>query len=64
MKKVLKWVKQHLGPAFVFFEAGMHIYLAIYLFFNWTNLAIWLFTVFEMSMFLYLLATRKKGGVI
>lgn len=64
MKKVLKWLKKYLGPLFVLFEAGMHIYLATYLFFNWANLAIWLYTVFEMSMFLYLLATRKKGGVL
>lgn len=59
-KKIWEWIKEYLGPAFVLLEAGMHIYLTIYLFFNWANIAIWLFTAFEMVMFIYLLATRKK----
>ncbi len=64
IKKAWKWIKDNLGPAFVMLEAGMHIYLAIYLTFNWTNLAIWGFTVFEMIMFIYLLVHRKKGQVL
>ena len=64
IKKALRWVKEYLGPLFVLFEAGMHIYLTIYLFFNWTNLAIWLFTLFETVMFIYLLKNRKKGKVL
>lgn len=56
-----KWFKKYLGPAFVLIEAVMHVYLVIYLTFNWTNWLLWAFTVFEMSMFIYLLATRKKG---
>lgn len=51
MNKVKKW----LGPAFVSFEAVMHLYLAYYLTVNWTNLAIWGFTIFELTMFIYLL---------
>lgn len=64
VRKALSWIKRYMGPLFVLFEAGMHIYLTIYLLFNWTNLAIWLFTAFEMSMFIYLLLTRKKGGML
>lgn len=64
MKKMLKWVKKYLGPAFVLLEALMHVYLAVYLTLHWTNWPIWAFTVFEMSMFIYLLVTRKKNSVI
>jgi hypothetical protein len=62
--KVLKWVKEYLGPLFVLFEAGMHIYLTVYLALHWANWPIWLFTAFEMTMFIYLLINRKKGGVL
>lgn len=55
-----RWLKKYLGPAFVMFEAVMHVYLTIYLFFNWTNFLIWAFTAFEMSMFIYLLVAHKK----
>jgi uncharacterized protein (DUF983 family) len=64
MKKFKLWIKKYLGPAFVILEAVMHVYLAIYLTLNWTNWPIWAFTVFEMSMFIYLLVTRKKNSVI
>ncbi len=63
-KKIKQWIRHYLGPAFVLLEAVMHIYLAIYLTMNWANWPIWLFTVFEMTMFIYLLATRKKNNVL
>jgi hypothetical protein len=64
MKKILKWVKQYLGPLFVLFEAGMHVYLTFYLATHWANLPLFLFTAFEMTMFVYLLVTRKKNSVL
>lgn len=59
---LLKRHKQYLGPSFVIFETMMHIYLAIYLTLNWTNWPIWLFTIFELVMFIYLLLNRDKGN--
>lgn len=64
IKSLWKKIKKYLGPAFVLIEAVMHIYLAVYLTFNWTNLAIWAFTVFEGTMFIYLLLNRRKSQVI
>ena len=57
-EKTKEWIKENLGPAFVFFEAAMHVYLVIYLSFNWTNWLVWGFTVFELIMFIYLLVKR------
>lgn len=64
MKKLWEWIRHNLGPVFVIQQAIMHVYLAVYLTFNWTNIAIWAFTVYEMVMFIYLLVTKKKGGVL
>lgn len=64
MKQLKIWWKKYnkyLDPAFLISEAAMHLYLTIYLFFNWTNLAIWLFTVYELSMFSRLLFKKWKG---
>lgn len=47
--------KDPIGAVFIAFEAVMHIYLAVYLTINWTNLLIWGFTVFELTMFIRLL---------
>lgn len=58
MKKWKDWIKDNVGPAFVFFEAAMHVYLVIYLTLNWTNFLVWGFTIFELSMFIYLLVKR------
>lgn len=58
LKEAWSWFKNNLGPAFVFFEAGMHVYLVIYLSYHWTNILVWGFTVFELSMFIYLLVKR------
>lgn len=60
MIELFKRHREYIGPAFVAFEAAMHVYLVIYLTFHWTNWAIWLFTAFELSMFLYLLVTGRK----
>lgn len=64
MTKMLELFKQYLGPLFVLFEAGMHIYLTFYLATHWANWPLFLFTAFEMTMFAYLLITRKKNNVI
>lgn len=64
IRELWKEYKEHIGPAFVLFEAAMHVYLVIYLSVNWTNLLIWGFTVFELTMFIYLLKNRRnKGGI-
>lgn len=59
VSSLLRRYRDWLGPAFVAFEAVMHVYLAIYLTINWTNLAIWAFTVFELTMFIYLFITGR-----
>lgn len=60
MREFLKRYKDWLGPAFVAFEAAMHVYLFTYLTLHWTNLAIWGFTAFELTMFIYLFVTGRK----
>lgn len=64
MKKLWRKYKEFLGPAFIAFEALMHVYLVLYLTTHWTNWLVWSYTVFELTMFIYLLVTRrKKGGI-
>lgn len=54
-------LKDLAAAGFVAFEAFMHVYLLIYLTLNWTNLLIWGFTAFELSMFLFLLWNGKEN---
>jgi len=49
--------------AFLMFEAGMHIYLTIYLISISANLPVILFTMFELSMFFKLLFTDRHNEV-
>lgn len=53
-------IKKYLGPAFIAFEAIMHVYILAYLTLNWTNLLIWAFTAFELTMFIYLFLTGRN----
>lgn len=48
-----------LGPTFVAFEAVMHVYLTIYLVVIRASIPAIAFTIFELSMFIYLLVERK-----
>ena len=58
-----KGLRDIAAAAFVLFEACMHVYLLFYLtFVNWTNLLIWGFTAFELSMFLFLLWNGKENS--
>lgn len=51
-----------LGPTFVAFEAVMHVYLAIYLITQGSNIPVIAFTLFEMIMFFYLLVENRLKG--
>lgn len=48
-----------LGPAFVAFEAVMHVYIAVYLIMQQSNIPVIAFTLFEMVMFFYLLVENR-----
>lgn len=62
MKKLWAKYRKFVSPAFLVFEAVMHLYLVIYLTFNWTNWLVWSFTALELAMFIYILFDKDAKG--
>lgn len=51
-----------LGPAFIAFEACMHIYLVVYLIAIKASIPAIGFTAFELTMFIYILVERRRNA--
>ena len=60
-KVLWKRNQKYLGPAFVAFEAAMHVYLVIYRIVIGANIPVIGFTAFELTMFIYLLFDNRRA---